>query len=100
MPAIEICELKPLLIQSDENFPRILNIQQSAELDMKKDKVENIVHIVVETPNTDSEHSFHNQKTNLDELVLLKSYMIVFNVDIVHDDVNYIIKKPIFQLND
>uniref|UniRef100_A0A1B6GVQ2 C2H2-type domain-containing protein n=1 Tax=Cuerna arida TaxID=1464854 RepID=A0A1B6GVQ2_9HEMI len=54
MSSIEICQLKPLLIETNENFSELVNIQSQNNRKDDKIKVENIVHIVVEASNNNS----------------------------------------------
>lgn len=45
-----ICELRPLIIETNKTFPQLMRIQPSSQQEVDKVKVENIVQIVVETP--------------------------------------------------
>uniref|UniRef100_A0A1B6MBS7 C2H2-type domain-containing protein n=1 Tax=Graphocephala atropunctata TaxID=36148 RepID=A0A1B6MBS7_9HEMI len=54
MSSIQICQLKPLLLETNENFSELVNIQSQNDIKNDKVKVENIVHIVVEASNSNS----------------------------------------------
>lgn len=57
--SIQICEIKPIILESSDNIPELEEFRNSEGKSCDV-QTENIVHIVVETANTGSKAFFHD----------------------------------------